>query len=438
MLTNSDLDIIKFLIETKEDNWGRLLRSKKYNKLYPGLQERIEDEFNSKIKDPNINQLSFATKMYMVLHGMKYIPRCPVCGNPIRHINVVSIKQGFKRCCSTRCAQLDEKTQNKIKETNKLRYGTEYAIAAPQTRAKIKESCMARYGVDNVLKLAEVKEKSKKTCLERYGVEWAQQNPDIKAKSVETAKKNNLEKYGVEWPILLKEIRERIKATHRENHGTDYPFQSEEYKKKNYAWSDVAIKHRIETLIKRYGITNAYQIPEIKNKIKVKNSSVNEKEVLAFIKSIYSGEIVENDRNIIAPLELDIYLPEKHLAIEYNGCYYHSVEKGLAEDYHLLKSKLCSAKGILLIHISEDDWQNETQRESIKTHIHHILDNSIEDKLNYFYEENNKLYVNRLYSDASEFLKDYEIKEYTLPKLIKTSKGYHYPDGGQIILSKRK
>lgn len=36
------------------------------------------------------------------------------------------------------------------------------------------------------------------------------------------------------------------------------------------------------------------------------------------VSSWYSGEIIRNDRTQIAPYELDIYIPEKKLAIEFN------------------------------------------------------------------------------------------------------------------------
>jgi hypothetical protein len=37
-----------------------------------------------------------------------------------------------------------------------------------------------------------------------------------------------------------------------------------------------------------------------------------------FIKNNYSGEIIENDRQLIKPYELDIVIPELKLAIECN------------------------------------------------------------------------------------------------------------------------
>jgi ribosomal protein L33 len=60
---------------------------------------------------------------------------------------------------------------------------------------------------------------------------------------------------------------------------------------------------------------------------------------------------------IIPPLQLDVVIPSKNLAIEYNGVYWHSnLPAGTPKDYHLNKTKLCQEKGIQLIHIFENEW----------------------------------------------------------------------------------
>ena len=87
--------------------------------------------------------------------------------------------------------------------------------------------------------------------------------------------------------------------------------------------------------------------------------SFAEKEVVAFVKSIYKGEVIENDRGIIAPKELDIYIPEKNFAIEYNGLYWHSEAQDKGQSYHLNKTKMCMNKGIRLLHIYENEWRDK-------------------------------------------------------------------------------
>lgn len=97
--------------------------------------------------------------------------------------------------------------------------------------------------------------------------------------------------------------------------------------------------------------------------------SKSEKEIVEFIKTFYDKKIIENNRNIILNeysnnyLELDIYLPDIKLAIEFNGRYWHNDESiskrvgfNTAEEYHSYKSSKCKEQNIFLLHIDEHEW----------------------------------------------------------------------------------
>jgi hypothetical protein len=87
-----------------------------------------------------------------------------------------------------------------------------------------------------------------------------------------------------------------------------------------------------------------------------KGVSKAEIELLNFIKSIYKGEIRANDIILLNGKELDIFLPELNLAIEFNGTYYHSDLHKKDKNYHLKKTKECNLLGVKLIHIWDSDW----------------------------------------------------------------------------------
>ena len=98
------------------------------------------------------------------------------------------------------------------------------------------------------------------------------------------------------------------------------------------------------------------------------NASLAETELLDYIKSIYDGEIETGDRSIISPLELDIVIPDKHIAIEFNGVFWHSdFNPRMRKTYHRDKSLKCRDKGYQLLHIWEDDWYN--RKDIIKDYI---------------------------------------------------------------------
>ena len=88
------------------------------------------------------------------------------------------------------------------------------------------------------------------------------------------------------------------------------------------------------------------------------SQSSPELEIKDIINTMYNGKCIENSRSIIPPLELDLYYPEKNVAIEFNGNYWHD-ENHKAKDYHFNKFKLCKDKNIRLVSIYESDWFNK-------------------------------------------------------------------------------
>lgn len=86
-------------------------------------------------------------------------------------------------------------------------------------------------------------------------------------------------------------------------------------------------------------------------------ASKPEKEVTSFIKKHYKYPIKLNDRKMLGNgKELDIYLPDKNIAIEFDGLYWHSDARGKDSSYHNDKSIILSELGLNLIHIFEHQW----------------------------------------------------------------------------------
>lgn len=98
-------------------------------------------------------------------------------------------------------------------------------------------------------------------------------------------------------------------------------------------------------------------------------SSKQEKEIKEYIRSL--GFECRTDRKILRGKELDIYIPDKHLAIEYNGNMWHSEKFGKDKTYHLQKLNDCNKKGIDLIQICEDEYMEH--KDIVLSKIKHIL-----------------------------------------------------------------
>lgn len=98
-----------------------------------------------------------------------------------------------------------------------------------------------------------------------------------------------------------------------------------------------------------------------------------ELEIVSFIEGL-GIKVITRNRTILEGKEIDILLPDLNLGIEFNGLIWHS-EKFLKDNmYHLNKTNLAKEKGIDLIHIFEDEWNDK--KEIVKSILTNKLNNS--------------------------------------------------------------
>lgn len=98
--------------------------------------------------------------------------------------------------------------------------------------------------------------------------------------------------------------------------------------------------------------------------------SIGENEIVSFIEKL-SVRYERRNRKILNGREIDIFLPDYKLGIEFDGLKWHTEEFGKGKEYHLSKTEECRKQGIRLIHIFEDDWNN--RKEIIQHKLLHIL-----------------------------------------------------------------
>lgn len=92
--------------------------------------------------------------------------------------------------------------------------------------------------------------------------------------------------------------------------------------------------------------------------------SRGEEQLFQFVKQI-CPDAIQSDRKLLKGTrcdgkEIDIYVPNKTLAIEYDGLYWHSEAK-IKDDTHRIKTECCAEKGVQLIHIFEDEWNEKPE-----------------------------------------------------------------------------
>ena len=326
----------------------------------PGInRSRLKKEYTEFLMylDKNYPEsLGFTEKLYWYFHNLDDTPKC-ICGNPLKFRN---FKIGYSQYCSAKCSNSDPDKIQKTKETCLDRYDATSPAGNNRIKSKIKKTCLERYGESFYSEIShmvgplteETKNKMKKTCLERYGV-------DNVMKLSEYCKKSNENKDYKKIAALAAQSR-RNKLIERNPdilaiedgkwvckcpHPECTVCTEKSYKITSQMYHDRKKDHTepCTTLL----------APSPNNN---KDTSIE-----IFIRRIldeYNIPYITNNRSILDGKELDIYIPDKQIAIECNGVFSHST-RYKESTYHYKKYKSCQDRGIRLISIWEDWIRNK-------------------------------------------------------------------------------
>ena len=279
---------------------------------------------------------------------------CPVCSKPTKYINFT---RGYQVYCSRECAAKEKGI--KISKT-KQSYTEEQKIAITKKREKTN---LERYGVKSNLQirtLSNPKSISRKKSSSGLTAIEASHTKEARQKAIETRKKHMLD--GTIKGQNVKQSWEtrhnKIKQFCEDNNCISIIDVLAKY---GQGWLSLDIP-RIYVNKQNSVISKEY-LPIIEQYVKSNQYSNKSKAEQYIIDNLnYDGVIKHNDRQIIKPKEVDIYLPDLNLAIEYNGLYWHSVEYGTDKYSHRNKSLACREKGVRLIHIFEfEDLDEQIQ-----------------------------------------------------------------------------
>ena len=287
---------------------------------------------------------------------------CEVCHKPT---NYIGLERGYQVYCSRQCAAKEKGI--KISKT-KQSYTEEQKIAITKKREKTN---LERYGVKSNLQLKHYsntqkdnsnKQKNKKTYHSSFGLTAieAAHTKEARQKAIETRKKHMLDGTinGQNVKQSWETRHNKIKQFCEDNNCISITDVLAKY---GQGWLSLDIP-RIYVNKQNSVISKEY-LSIIEQYVKSNQYSNKSKAEQYIIDNLnYDGIIKHNDRQIIKPKEVDIYLPDLNLAIEYNGLYWHSVEYGTDKYSHRNKSLACREKGIRLIHIFEfEDLDEQIQ-----------------------------------------------------------------------------
>ena len=377
-------DIERNNIKDQYESIRKQIKSLNAIKANDEKKSKYSDQENKKYNDKIIE----LQKQY---NNIKVYYRCDYCNKEIK-LSLDKIKTLIKNkakpiFCNRKCSG--------IYYANKSHEGkTEEEIRA--RKDKISKTLKVRE-----IHLSEEEKKIRKINLNKYWKEMSKEERSLRNKNlINKIKETKLKRYGDE----NYNNSEQISKTYKEHYNINNPASNwnhisaenlaiirDKEKFKQYILSIPLDERCIYTIARGLNIArsycsnllNKYQIyedPEVKIH---RNISKPQLDLQEYISSICDFDIIINTKKIITPYELDIYIPEKQVAIEYNGNYYHTTNN-VDKKTHYKKSKLCEEKGIRLIHIFEYEWENERQRPILEN----IIKNALGVNLNKIYARN--------------------------------------------------
>lgn len=278
------------------------------------------NEFMELLSENNtFPDLPFSEKVYCLIHDYN-----PFCANGKKR-KFISHPKGYRFCgranicpcaaqsVSNKCKNIDHKSRlAKTHKTIKERYGLPYPPQIVDGRKSYLASDKAKCDFD----------KSRKTMVEKYGYDNPWKNTDHDRKAI--AQRNFSEE--------TKEIINSKELYTNFVEGKSIPTIANE------------LQINATTV---FNYLKKYDIP-------IELSSSFEDEIYSFLKTL-NINIRTRDRTVISPKELDFYLPDYKLGIEFNGLYWHSCQV-IDDNTHRDKWLRCNEAGVRLLMINEDEW----------------------------------------------------------------------------------
>ena len=308
-----------------------------------------------------------------------HVAVCEFCGKSFQYSCSPKEKP---RYCSQQCindgkrrtVQAKYGVEN-VSQLDTVRKKISDANSSDAVQAKRRQTSLQNWGVDNPAKNEVVKakmsevmssenylEKRRKTCIEKYGTASPMQNDEVKAKQRQT----NVEKYGsTGHPHTREDFMKMMVDSSKVDEYLSFREDPADYIDSHYAEPPTISMLKEDLGVTDTPIYNILIFHNCSDMISHSHSNMEE-EVVQYLKSILPPTtILRNDRTVIKPQEIDIYLPDYKIGIECNPASTHNSSKSdpwgappKSYKYHQIKSLLAQKNGVFLFHIFGYEWVN--------------------------------------------------------------------------------
>ena len=290
----------------------------------------------------------------------------------------------------------------------------------------IRQKTIDKYGVASTLQLDAVKKKSRETCLKKYGVDNPMKTEEIQVKCQQAAaeKRARISALGEEisryyidenhsladtsahFSITIDSLKNYLKEHGITKDGKKVVALAKDSFKRRYGVGSYS-----QRSIKNYSIWNSKEkmvdflssldakpsLKEISEYFNVDETALHNKygnlldqyidlnpkrsryedDIKEFLVSLGVKDIIKNDRSVLSGKEIDLYIPEEKLGIEFNGDYWHSDifknDHNGRSTYQQEKSLAAEKKGVFIFTVFEREWNDILTRENIKDRLKSLL-----------------------------------------------------------------
>lgn len=342
-----------------------------------------------------------------IAHNIFDTVLCKNCNKPLE---VKKAIYGRINYCCAQCTYHNEEVRNKQKQSCLKKYGTVTPLLNDKCKEKTKKTCRQKFNNDSFagseqykrrikspFSKEEVQQKIKETKTKRYGKSYSKKIFELHRQKIQNL---NIEKYGVPYLLMNKQIYLKTNEKMKQKYGVDNYLSTQQFQKIKYmrtwkriqSWNDFVIplfdfedydgkdiqykwqcvrcKGQFHSKIYTTGLGKDRSVPRCQNCFPLHKQSFAEKQLFDFIVSNYDGEVLKNDKSLISPYQIDIYIPEKKLAIQFDGFYWHNTFHK-DKDYHLMKTTLCERNNIRMIHVFQHQWQ--TKKDLVKSYLKSVF-----------------------------------------------------------------
>ena len=316
--------------------------------------------------------INVKTAIYHLFNKIDSPLKCS-CGTLLKAYSVRKIQKN----CSPKCAGSNLETLSKRENTNLKKYGSGSPAGSAVVQELIKKSNLQKYGVPSTLMLPIVKEKIARTNLQKYGNTNPAKSPQIIDQIKQThanrtpvqrlaeqisRRNTNLQRYGYEYPQQMKSARDKSSAINRASfveNGLPEVFQrlQEEYEVLPMflasSWSGTDTRYQWvhakcgKEFLAAGNVSRGIRCPYCKTKSRVQTT----------VESFCEDPFEPENRSVLAPYEIDVFVKSKNVGIEVNGIFWHHDRR---PNLPLVKkTELAEARGIKLLHFWDFEVSNK-------------------------------------------------------------------------------